>query len=185
MELNPQAWPLRARVWLYKAGFSNDDIEGLGFYYNQRMDRVVMPVRRDGEVVYWQARGFDKERAKYMNPNVDRSNLVARFGTGPVLVLTEDVLSAFRVSRVTEAWALMGTSVPDGVLATLSAESRPVALMLDPDAAGMRARSKLRRQLGAAGVAVHILTPRRDPKLLSTEEIQSCLSRIQPTWPSV
>jgi hypothetical protein len=38
---NPREWPLYARVWLYRAGLSNDDIRALGAYYVERLDRVV------------------------------------------------------------------------------------------------------------------------------------------------
>jgi hypothetical protein len=133
-----------------------------------------MPVREDGRLLYWQARGFDKARAKYINPPVDKASLIVRYGTGAVIVLTEDILSAVRVARVTEAWAVLGTSVSDGMLAALLQSRRPVLIMLDPDAAGQKARSKIRQQIAAAGGDVRIVRAPKDPKLLSKEDIE-CL----------
>lgn len=173
---NPQLWPAHARVWLYKAGLSNDDIEALGFYYCDRLQRVVMPVYHDGTLLYWQARGFNKDRAKYINPIVPKDTLVARFGKGDTLVLTEDILSAHKVGKVAEAWALMGTALTDGVANLIAARGKPVLIMLDPDKAGIKARGKIYKQLGALGVDVRIARLLKDPKLLTKEELSSCVN---------
>lgn len=175
-QYDPQLWPAAPRVWLYKAGVSNDDIIALGFYWNERLDRVVMPLYEGGKLVYWQARGFDKARAKYINPVVPRESLFAKFGSGPTLVLTEDILSAHKVGRATQAWAMLGTSFSDGMVMAIAATGKPVATMLDPDAGGDKGRRAATRQLPIMGVSVTHLYPTRDPKFLSTQEIQSCLS---------
>lgn len=173
---DPQQWPAHARVWLYKAGLSNDDIETLGFYYCARTERVVMPLYQHGKLVYWQARGFKKEHAKYINPIVSRDSLVSNHGSGPTLVLTEDILSAHKVGKVTQAWAIMGTSISDGVAALIASQNKPVLIMLDPDAAGVRARGKLYKQLSSIGVQCRVLRPNKDPKLLTIEEIRQCVN---------
>lgn len=175
-EYDPQLWPHAPRVWLYKAGVSNDDIQALGFYWNERLHRVVMPIHEDGKLVYWQARGFDKASPKYINPIVSRDSLFAKFGTGPTLVLTEDVLSAYKVGKVTKAWAMLGTSFSDGMVMALAGAHSPVATLLDPDAGGDKGRRAATRQLPIMGISVTNLYPPRDPKLLSLKEIQSCLS---------
>jgi hypothetical protein len=188
---DPRLWPLRARVWLYKAGMSNDDIMRAGFYYTEKLDRVVLPVTHNREVVYWQARGFDPLRPKYLNPVVDKRKLVARYGgtTGPhdrqdifdgrALVLTEDILSGWKVGRVTRTWSLLGTSFPPGLLPEILAERPKVILWLDPDAAGRKAMSRISRQLGAYGLDVSRVNSEADPKLLSQEDIISHLLATQ------
>lgn len=176
MQPDPQLWPAMARVWLYKAGLSNDDITGLGFYFCDRTQRVVMPVYQDGKLVYWQARGFNSAHAKYINPVVSRDKLFAKYGSGGVIVLTEDMLSAFRVGKVTEAWALMGTSISDGMLDLLTKQQRPIRTMLDPDKAGIKGGAKALRQLQLLGVDIKILRPHKDPKLLTLKEIELCIT---------
>jgi hypothetical protein len=176
MQPDPQLWPATPRVWLYKAGLSNDDIMALGFYWNERLNRVVMPLYEGGDLVYWQARGFDKDRAKYINPIVSRESLFAKFGTGPTLVLTEDILSAYKAGKVTQAWAMLGTSFSDGMVMAIAANGRPVATMLDPDAGGDKGRRAATRQLPIMGISVTHFYPARAPKFLSTKEIQLCLS---------
>ena len=182
---DPQLWPKLARLWLYKAGLSNDDIMRLGAYYHEPTGRVVLPVWRDGKPVYWQARSVDGRQPKYINPEIDKSHLCAKYGSGPVIALTEDVLSAFRVARVTEAWSLMGTAMAPGVFADLLQQGKPVVMMLDPDAGGRKATPPIVRKLALHGVPVSVAAPRRDPKYLTKEEtvsclIESCAARLAP-----
>lgn len=57
-EYDAALWPKEARLWLYKIGMSNDNIRKAGFYYNDRLSRVVLPVYNRNHVVYWQARNL-------------------------------------------------------------------------------------------------------------------------------
>lgn len=181
-------WPLAARVWLYKAGLSNDDIMRLGAYWHEPTGRVILPVYSNGKVLYWQGRDPAWKRGsrslKYINPPVDKSHLCAKYGTGPVIALTEDILSAFRTARATEAWSLMGTALAPGVLADLIRDGRPVVVMLDPDSGGQKATDKIMRKLQAIGVPAYAASPHRDPKYLTREELQSCLTSTVPSLAS-
>lgn len=178
-ETDPQRWPDAARVWLYKAGFSNDAILQLGWYYSPGMRRVVLPVFDAGQLVYWQARALDGRQPKYLNPVVG-SKPVAKYGEGRVLVLTEDILSAARVARVTQAWCLLGTSITDRVAAHIAAERKPVVVMLDPDAAGVRGAAKARKLLQLVGCDVFVARPKKDPKFLTKEGTIECLNVVLP-----
>lgn len=169
---DPQQWPSHARVWLYKGGFSNDDIENLGFYYHEKMQRVVMPVYDGGRLRYWQARGFVPGLPKVLNPAVDRTGLVAKFGqrAGPV-ALTEDILSAAKMAVACEAWALLGTKMDDAVLASLIRRNSMVVLALDPDRAGRDGAAAIARRLTTVGVRHCQVYFGRDPKLATRKEI--------------
>jgi len=179
-EYEPNAWPLDARVWLYKAGISNVEIKQLGYYWNPRIARVVLPVlNEDGKCVYWQARTMDKTNPrKYLNPSVDKDSLVARFGLGASIVLTEDLLSAYRVSRAgVEGWSLLGTKLSTHVATEVLKAHKPVAVWLDPDKAGRTAAARIIKKLRAYGVPVFNVVSERDPKLLSKEDIWTLLTR--------
>lgn len=180
-EYNPQLWPDKARVWLYKAGLSNDDIIRLGAYWCSTMHRVVLPVIQDGRAVFWQARAIDGRQPKYLAPIADRSTIVAKYGSGPVVVITEDILSAFRVARVTEAWSALGTSLPVPIMNQLIEAQRPVVLMLDPDAGGDKGTIRMLRPLSNAGVSVYVARPHRDPKYLTKQETLSCINTSLPS----
>ncbi|CAJ0901393.1 hypothetical protein R6138_04575 [Ralstonia thomasii] len=178
----PQQWPLEAAVWLYKAGLSNDDIARLGFYWCPRLSRVVMPVYDDaGKCIYWQARTLEPYHVnprKYLNPAVDKSRLIARYGDGPAIVLTEDILSAYKVSLAGVAgWSLMGTRLNTYTTAQVLTARKPVFVWMDPDEAGQKAAKEIMRTLRAYGVTVQNVVSTKDPKLLSREEISCLLNR--------
>jgi hypothetical protein len=177
-EPDPSEWPLAARVWLYKAGLSNVDISRLGIYWNSRLERVVIPIRDDaGELLYWQARTLDPTNPrKYLNPAVDKRTLVAKFrppsGDSTALVLTEDLLSAYRVSRAGfEAWSLLGTKLNDHLAAQIVRGGRRVFTWLDPDDAGQTGAAEIRRELRAYCIPSTNVLSERDPKLLTRGEI--------------
>ncbi|MGA4005336.1 hypothetical protein ACI2US_03080 [Ralstonia nicotianae] len=177
-----ETWPSEARVWLYKAALDRTDIAKLGVYLHEPSRRVVVPVFDQGSLVYWQARSVDGRQPKYINPQVNRQRLVAKFGRGDPLVLTEDVLSAYRVGWHTEAWSLMGTKLTDYIATAILKRGGRVLVWLDPDwqyPAGKRpgviAAKKITNQLRSMGVQVERIVSRADPKLLSRREINATL----------
>ncbi|MDI9686585.1 toprim domain-containing protein [Burkholderia cenocepacia] len=180
MNVDPRTWPLDARVWLYKAGISNAEIESLGFYWNERLQRVVMPVYDSltGLPSYWQARTLDKTNPrKYLNPRVDKARLIVRYGQGNAIVLTEDMLSAYKVSRVGVAgWSILGTELNDFTASEVITACKPVYVWLDPDKAGQTAAAKIIRKLKAYGVRCTSVLSERDPKLLSKPDIIGILN---------
>ncbi|CDK30087.1 putative DNA primase [Burkholderia phage AMP1] len=148
------------------------------------MGRVVLPVISGEEIVYWQARDpfwtRTSNRPKYINPETDKQHLVAKYGRGDPLVLTEDVLSAFRVGQVTEAWSLLGTNLTDAVLVRIFERGGKVRVWLDPDAAGRKASRTIINRLTACGVDASAIHTQRDPKLYSRRDIALVIGRDTP-----
>lgn len=173
-EYDAALWPKEARLWLYKIGMSNDNIRKAGFYYNDRLSRVVLPVYNRNHVVYWQARNLTPKdgRPKYLNPLVDKSSFFARYGEGKEIVLTEDILSAWKVGRCTAAWSILGTSLSQSQCLSIMQHGLPVAIWLDPDGPGQRAAAKIFKQLTAYGVDARVIRSDTDPKLLTREDIR-------------
>ena len=172
-KMNPQDWPDEPRLWLYKAGFSNDEIRRHGWYWNPKMERVILPVKVDGKTIYWQGRGFDSARPKALNPTVNREGLVAKYGQGGWIALTEDMLSAAKVGGVGEAWALLGTVLSYSTALALSEAGRPLLLMLDDDPAGRRGAAEAAKTLNLLGVRNHQVYFGKDPKLVSRAVIKA------------
>lgn len=177
---NPSEWPLEARIWLYKAGLNNNDIVEAGIYLHPSSSRVVIPVFDGDTLVYWQARGFDPEAPKYLNPSVvDRTALVANwYGSERCLVLTEDWLSGYRVHRATgfQVYSLLGTYLTDIIAAQIVYNRVPVAVWLDGDKPGQDAARKIVAKLNALNHPVKNIVTERDPKLYSDTEIREVLS---------
>ena len=172
-KLDPQEWPDVPRLWLYKAGFSNDEIRQHGWYWNPRMQRVILPVKQDGKTIYWQGRGFDPGRPKAINPIANREGLVAKYGDGDWVALTEDILSAAKVGSVSEAWALLGTVLSYSTALTLAEAGRPVLLMLDDDPAGRRGAAEASKTLNLLGVWNKQVYFGKDPKLIPRSTIKA------------
>jgi hypothetical protein len=174
------SWPVDARLWLYKAGLGRPEIADLGVYYHPPSNRLVLPVLGPAGPIYWQARSIDGRQPKYLNSPTGRDGLVAEFGQGDKLVLTEDILSAYRVGQVTEAWSLIGVHMNDAMTARIVRHGKPVAVWLDPDWAypvgkrpGVVAAKRITRTLQLAGLDVSRITSRADPKFLSQREIRT------------
>lgn len=169
-------WPAEALVWLLKASIGRPEIADLGAYWHEPTSRVVLPVADGDDLIYWQARDpfwtRKSDRPKYVNPTVNKERLVAKYGSASEIVLTEDILSAFRVGQEGEGWALLGTNLTDGVLSRLLAERKPVAVWLDPDAAGRRAAIDIAKRLSACGIPHRVIRSARDPKLLSRRQVR-------------
>lgn len=174
-KMDTQDWPDEPLLWLFKAGFSRDEIKALGWYWNPRMQRVILPVRdSSSKVLYWQGRGFDSSRPKAINPTVNREGLVAQYGTGTAWVaLTEDILSAAKVGGVegATAWALLGTVLSYSTALSLAELGRPVLLMLDDDPAGRRGAAEASKTLSLLGVPHKQVYFGRDPKLVPRSTI--------------
>lgn len=179
-KMNPQDWPDAPRLWLYKAGFSNDEIQRHGWYWNPRMERVILPVKVAGKTIYWQGRGFDSSRPKALNPTVNREGLVAKYGRGDWIALTEDILSAAKVGGVGEAWALLGTVLSYSTALALSEARRPVLLMLDDDPAGRRGAAEASKTLNLLGVWNKQVYFGKDPKGVDRSTIKAKAKEILP-----
>lgn len=177
-EKDPRSWPLLARCWPLKAGLTYPEIQQMGLTYSEALRRVIIPV---GD--WWQGRAIDRltlpsegrPPSKYLSPMREPPAGFHYGSTGP-LVLTEDCLSAFKVSLCgARGWPVLGTKLPDrrlGALVKAARESGRVLLWLDPDPAGRKAAAKFTSLLEMYGVATRDVVSSKDPKLHAREEIQ-------------
>lgn len=106
--------------------------------------------------------------------------MLPRWGRAEEVTLTEDILSAFKVGQVAEAWSLLGTRASPRVIHELLRRRCPVNVWLDPDAAGQRAAAKLSRQLRGFGLSTRNVVSAKDPKLLTYEQIKETLCTSTP-----
>lgn len=182
-------WPADARVWFYKAGINNDDIESMGAFWHPSMRRVVVPYRTLSHEDAWIARDpfpVTGARPKYLFPaGVSRGGGAAfkgeeqPFPSG--IVVVEDVLSAFRIAKDTDllAVAAQGTSLDRHAITQIAANAIlghvPVFTWLDPDLYGQVGARRIASSLGNMGVTVRNIESARDPKLHEPHEIREAL----------
>lgn len=181
---DPAEWPVRARLWLAKAGLGATEIADLGAYYHPPSDRVVLPVLDGaGAPVFWQARALDGRQPKYLAPTCDKAAVLPRWGSAPSPTLCEDILSAYKIGLVGEGWALMGTKPSHRVIRELLERGGQVNVWMDNDLPpvhrvnrGQMAARKIIRELTAYGIKCRNIVSDKDPKLLFREQIKEILS---------
>lgn len=177
-------WPDAAKVWLYKAGLDNDWIEGIGIYWCPSAERVVIPVLNDrGDLRFWQARGFDPRRPKYLSPALGDAQSKPVYKAVPfrpseaysadTLCITEDILSAVRVGEVCTGWSILGTSLnPSQEAEIVNLRPSRVLVWLDPDEAGVHGRRKIVPHLRRLGLDAKAVRADLDPKCYPVDEIR-------------
>jgi len=185
--LHPQDWPVEARVWLYRADIDNNEIKALGIGWWAEARRVVVPLNMLGGGRHWLARAVDTSlgQAKYIFPIGVAGSKIAEFmahpSPGAPMVLTEDWMSAYRVSRDTgvNAGALLGTSASRDSLVSLLQRTKDIVLWLDPDDPGRKAARVLRKKLLDLDARVRVVNSRFDPKLHTPEELREYLRGVE------
>lgn len=195
--------PMQGLLWLSKGGLHLDDIHKHGFGWSERLRRCIMPVVDSlGNLTAIQARRVeDGPGPKYLGQiwSGPRPVFEARHSVGPlvsqtpehsgaaptrgihaplgrILVLTEDILSACRVGKVCTAWSLLGTNLMPAVINRIaSSPYTDIVIWMDDDEAGINARRKMLRQLGAVGIEARAIRSDRDPKHHTLEEMKELL----------
>lgn len=178
-----KAWPLADKVWFFKMGLSLAMIAELGLYWCPDLGRVVLPIMRGDQLVFWQARSQTRA-PKWMAPLIPKQGLTARFGVGKGdrIVLTEDALSAYKVGLVTESWSLLGTKLHPQVLDELIRTGKHVSTWLDNDTGrrngrnpGQEAAAQIGARLRAFGVDYSNVVSDHDPKKYNADDIRRML----------
>lgn len=119
---------------------------------------------------------------KYLGPDMGKSRAIPKWGSAPTIVLTEDILSAYKVGLDHEGWAMLGTSLSDHHLSELMKTGKPVDVWLDNDLPpkhlinrGQVAAKKVLARLRAVGIPARNIVSTKDPKLMSRVEIKELL----------
>lgn len=169
--------PASGLLWLRTYGVNEDEIRRYHFGYSPRLDRLILPVFRDGELVFWQGRNLssDTSRPKYMNVRSQRSDIVLFVNNQTSkVVLVEDILSCLAVARAgVSAVALLGSYVKMDLLRDVLADAdiACIKVWLDPDK--RQEACKYAKQLRALGYSASpIVLAHQDPKCYKPEEVQ-------------
>ena len=172
-----------AKKWLHKYGVTDEEVTRYGFGFSPRMNRLIMPVFKDEQLVFWQGRGFnlDKHTPKYISMKCS--------GTGGAffelvkpnfkeVVLVEDIVSAICCARAGySSISLLGSFVGDKIASRLhELEITKVCIWLDPDK--RKEAVKYSRKLSSLGFSCTCLvTPTKDPKDYNVTQIRNHLGK--------
>jgi len=174
--------PSYAKAWLRKYGVTDDEIKRYRFGYSERMNRLIMPVFNNGELVYWQGRRLsgNKEEPKYISMKSTAGSAFFDLSSpnAKEVVLVEDVVSAIVLRRSGfNAVALLGSYIGDKVATYLTGHGLSrICVWLDPDKRGEAVRFS-RRLSGVGFSATCLVTPTKDPKDYSITQVRNHLSK--------
>lgn len=161
-----------------KVGFTAWHVDVSGAMYAPKEHRIAYPIfdptgRRRG----WSLRSYNGETPKVLTfpERVDEPHLSyyrTRVGEGHVVVV-EDIPSAVRASRYTNAVALLGTAVRFDDALEIAAHFRKVTWALDKDA--IRLSLKWHNKYGGLFASSKIIMLEHDIKDLPDEELEVML----------
>lgn len=165
-------------AWLMKYGITPDEIKRFKIGYSPSANRVILPVYRDGALIFWQGRALGEAKPKYLSPHIKGDNkwFVNPSVTSTTVVLVEDVLSAIKVGRVSASIALLGSHIPNSILDICSQYDK-IILWLDYDKR-VEAVKYAKRLHSLLGKQILVVATQKDPKEYPTEEIHKELEAV-------
>lgn len=156
--------PQRNVEWLRKYDLTDDEISI--FKYSPELDRHVFT---DG--MYYEMRDVTNKKRKSLS--FGEKPLVIFGNHGGTIVLVEDIVSAIKVSRVTDAQPLFGSYIESDRLQSLFKAYRSLVIWLDRDKYAQAL--KFARTASFIGFKVKVVSTPKDPKECSMEEIRKQL----------
>jgi hypothetical protein len=176
-------WPAQARVFVRQAGLTDKEVADHEIMYSEEIGRVVIPVGLDRSGADTTVDSFQTRRVllgdklpKYLSyTNWPTSFYVPL--AGETLVLTEDVLSAIRVSRHLPALALLGVKLQPHHIKLIHDEGfKKFIVWLDDDNGLVKqAQLRIQRQLSVFGQATVIHSDGVDPKEMDDATLKGVL----------
>jgi len=174
-------WPTAAKVWVRQYGITNKEVEDYGLCYSEDVQRVLIPVYEEEDVVLWQSRKVFPEdtRPKYITTHTRSGGVIWRslnWDVAGTCIICEDVLSAIKCSRVLPSVTTLGVHINDKCLNFLVENYTNFIIFYDDDNPAVRRQQLiLKNKLAPFGSVTIIHNNGVDPKELSTKQLQEVL----------
>lgn len=171
--------PLASWQWVLRGGLSPEAAsDDYGMRWHEPTRRVLIPIYGPtGAMTALLGRAVFGERPKYLMLAGDKRAIWRTPGTGTVVVVVEDILSAIAVSRTgVSAIAVLGTALTPEHAHAIATGATHVIGWFDPDAAGKQAWLRLRARLALYPVTLARITSEKDPKLLHRKEVLALIT---------
>jgi len=175
------------KTWLDKYSLTNSEIRSNkigwsieGVYFKKKDIHIhpmlIFPVFDiAGNLLFWQGRNFGDEGPKYMTFGYKEKiyHILENNAIADTIVLTEDLVSAIKVSRVCSTMPLFGSTVSLERLKTLSARFKHLRIWLDMDKVTEALKTRLKASL--LFETAEVIVAEKDPKEYNTEDIRNFL----------
>lgn len=174
--------PTKAKLWLLRYHITQEEIHKYAIKWSPHYERLILPVHKDGKLVYWTGRYFGNEttQPKYLNLRQEKGNVVFQVGTeaSQILVIVEDILSAIAVSRAGyRAIALLGCHLSDSVLNEMQLQGKQATVVLWLDQDKQCTSFKVAKRLEVLGWKGKVVVTPLDPKEYTPDQISHFLKR--------
>ena len=177
--------PFEARAWLGQYQLARLDLNRNHVMWSERWSRIIFPYFNENELLAWQGRYIPCGKN---NTEINGKAPAKWFSQGKIheiihplqvnkrkAMLVEDIVSAIKVSRVSGAIPIFGSSVSAKQILRLKTVVDEVWYWLDPD---MRAKSvKMAKLSNLLGLPAHVIFSDKDPKEHTQDEIRIYLHR--------
>jgi hypothetical protein len=179
--VNGVSIPLDKRVWLYKYGITDQEIDVYKIRYSPKDDAIVLQIYDDHGLAMQQLRYLGESKIKYKTipcrANLKHKPMFITKSTAKTLVLTEDILSAIKVSRLegVVGVSLLGTSIsPAQVMMLKQLKVEQAYVYLDNDNAVVkRQQVRIKKLLdNYLNCDTKIVRVGKDPKELTVTELK-------------
>ena len=162
----------RGLAWLSSYGITATEALRAGFRWSDSWEQLLMPLYDgDNHLVCVQAKNFNPKRAskaKYYNIG-DKSDSMTVYGDSATLILTEDILSAIKVSHGYMGMPLLGTHISRSKLAKVCQGIERLVVWLDEDK--WREARDIADAAKLIGINAKTLLTPKDPKEYNGTEI--------------
>lgn len=167
-----------AKKWLGQYSLTPIEIDRAGIGWSDRRQSLIFPVKVGSLLALYQSRYFGDDPTEPKWRTIGSKTLLHNidpFAQDSRLVLVEDIISALKVGRVTNAAPLFGTLIHPTVVAEIVKQFKLVILWLDPDAKMKALKTAL--TLGEAGVPTKVIFSDYDPKNYITSDIRMLVNQ--------
>lgn len=173
--------PQIAMKYMLKYDLSEEEIVLSRFGWSPSLERMIMPVYKDGVLIYWQGRNLGEiteTNPKYKNVYLRGSrDVFSMFSccagdcsdNGRTIVLVEAIISAVKLSRHVDTIALLGSYIPASILHELKGYDT-VIIWLDPDKKAAILTESVRWQM-LTGKPVKAMLTDKKPKQYNDKEL--------------
>jgi len=166
--------PDNGLVYLYNY-LTDKEIEYYRVVYSNSLNRVIFPVYDGNSLVTWQGRYLgepDPKIPKWFNQRTKskKHNYFKVKRGSNTLVIVEDILSAIRVGRVVDCYAVLGSYIPDELIKEISRVYSEFRIWLDYDK--LKASLRYQKKFQMLGLKCKVISTLLDPKCYGTKEIE-------------
>ena len=172
-------YPHNAIEWVGQYGITRNDLLSNNVLWSESRKRLIFPIYGQDELIAFQGRYFGDDPEESKKKWFGKGNLKDTFniiGKGDSLVLVEDIVSAIKVSKVTQAMPLYGSYIGYERFKRISKlipQSTEVLIWLDPDKRSDSVTESRRGMM--CGLTTRVIFSSKDPKEHSFEEIKEII----------